>query len=61
MKKNSSVYRPSNREDLSNPHSKIPHNELLQRANVQIYNGNYKIKNLSNGKIIIQSHSTKKK
>ena len=61
MKKSNSTYKPVNREDLSNPYNKISHNELLQKANIQIYNGNYQIKHLPNGKIVVQPHNTKKK
>ncbi len=58
MSKKKSTYNKKSRNDISNPHHRSNHNELLRSANVKTYNGNYEMKKLDNGRIIVQ---TKKK
>jgi len=55
MKQKNSTYRPKSREELSNPHRNSSHSELLNKSNVKLYNGNFEIKSLKNGRIILKS------
>lgn len=55
MLKKKSTYIKKSRNDISNPHRCSNHSELLNSANVKIYNGNYKISKLDNGRIIVRT------
>ena len=55
MKKKSSIYKPKHREELSNPHRNSSHGELLHKSNVKLFNGNFEVKSLKNGRIILKS------
>ncbi len=54
------TYNKKDRNDISNTHTDIAHNQLLRYAGVKKYNGNYKIINLDNGRIIVRATSEKK-
>lgn len=55
MKKKSSTYKPKHREELSNPQRNSSHAELLHKSNVKLFNGNFEVKSLKNGRIILKS------
>ena len=55
MKQKKTTYQPKNREVLSNPYRNTSHHELLNKAKVGLYNGNYEIVTLLNGKITLKS------
>lgn len=50
-----STYKPKSREELSNPYRNSSHVELLNKSNVKLYNGNFEVKSLKNGRIILKS------
>lgn len=50
-----STYNKKSRKDISNPHHSSKHNELLRCANVKRYDGNYEIKKLDNGRIVVRT------
>lgn len=53
MKLRTSKYKPKTREDISNPHWRISHTELLKMAKVKTSNGEFQIKSYENGRIIV--------
>ena len=55
MANKKSTYNQKSRKDISNPHHSYSHSELLCSANVKKYNGNYEIKKLDNGRIIVRT------
>ena len=54
MKQSTSTYNPKSRKDISNPYWETPHSELLKKAQVKKFNGDYHIKTLANGRIIVE-------
>lgn len=55
MKKKSSTYKPKHREELSNPYRNSSHGDLLHKSNVELFNGNFEVNTLRNGRIILKS------
>jgi hypothetical protein len=55
VKKKNSTYKPKGREELSNPHRNCSHDNLLNKSKVKSYNGNFEVKTLNNGRIVLKS------
>lgn len=55
MTNKKSTYNQKSRKDISNPYHSTSHNELLRCANVKKYDGNYEIKKLENGRIVVRT------
>ncbi len=45
------TYNPKSRNDISNPYNKLSHDDLLRLGKVTLFNGNFIIQKLKNGRI----------
>jgi hypothetical protein len=61
MKYHKIVHNAKSRKDVSNPHHGLTHEELLEKADVQKFDGNYAIEKLKNGRIIVLPKEENKK
>lgn len=53
MKYQKVVHKTKTRKDVSNPYHGLTHEELLEKADVQKFEGNYTVEKLKNGRIIV--------
>jgi hypothetical protein len=59
MKSCKSTYRPESREDKSNRYRQTRHDDLLLKANIKKFNGNYTLETLQDGRIAIKTAKRK--
>ena len=55
MKKKSSTYKSITREKLSNPNKGCSHKDLLRKSKVKLFDNNYEVETLKNGRIVLKS------
>lgn len=61
MVKKKTVYNRKTLDDLSNPYRNLDHKTALKLAKVPLTNGSYRVKELPNGRIVVEAEKKKPK
>ena len=54
------TYNPKTREDFSNPYNKFSYEELRKLAHVEMFNGDFEIEKLPDGRIRVKKKNKSK-